>query len=388
MVASMHRESPMELVPVTEGGTDLLVPAQVPSRAFPPGSSPVFFNPRMALSRDSTVLLLKGSRITGYLDAMGATGARGIRIARECGIPVTINDRDPLAVDVIRQNAARAGVSPEIIRYDVNVLLSSRRFEAVDLDPFGTPAPFVDAAARSARRYLFVTATDTAPLCGAHGPAGARRYFAHPVNNEYHGETGLRILLGFVVRELVKYDRGLEPILCFTREHAVRLHLKIRPGARAADEALGRIGYILQCARCFHREERQGLLPPCGRCPCGEDLVPIGPLWLGAINDQQALDAMLDRLPSTRLAAGEELFRILSLLREELPTSSHYDYHRMAKALHVSPPPMETVLRRIGEAGYRVSRAHYSGTAVKTDAPVEVLERAIAGEREDFPPSG
>ncbi|HVN65930.1 MAG TPA: tRNA (guanine(10)-N(2))-dimethyltransferase [Methanomicrobiales archaeon] len=367
----------MDLVPVTEGGTEFLVPVQDPSRAFPPGLSPVFFNPRMALSRDATSLLLRDLPVGSYLDAMGATGARGIRIARECRVPVTINDRDPLAVELIRRNADRAGVTAEVTQSDVNVLLSSRRFDCVDLDPFGTPAPFVDSAARSTRRCLFVTATDTAPLCGAHGPAGARRYFAHPVNNEYHGETGLRTLLGFVVREVVKYDRGIEPLLCFTREHAIRLHLRVRPGARAADRTLDRIGYILQCDRCFHREERAGLVAPCGECPCGGRFLPIGPLWLGAINDPRTLAAMLDRLPSVPLAGGEHLYRLLSLLQEELPTSSHYDYHRMAKALRCSPPPMELVLGRLRDAGFHVSRAHYTGTAIKTDAPVGVVERAI-----------
>ena len=369
----------MDLVPVTEGGTKILVPVQDPSRAFPPGSSPVFFNPRMALSRDATTLLLKGIPLESYLDAMGATGARGIRVAGECGIPVTINDRDPLAVEVIRKSAAHAGVTAEITRCDVNLLLSSRRFDAVDLDPFGTPAPFVDAAARSARKYLFVTATDTAPLCGAHGRAGARRYFAHPVNNEYHGETGLRTLLGFIVREVVKYDRGVEPLLSFTREHAIRLHLKIHPGVRAADETLDRMGFILQCDRCFYREEEPGLVPSGGQCTCGGKFIPIGPLYLGAINHPGVISSMLGRLPSVPLTAGKELFRLLSLLQEELPTSSHYDYHRMAKALHTSPPPIGVVLRRLGESGYRVSRTHYSGTAIKTDAPVGVLEQAITG---------
>jgi len=371
----------MELVPVTEGGTELLVPLQDPDHAFPPGSSPVFFNRRMALSRDATVLLLRGIRAENYLDAMGATGARGIRVGRECGIPVVINDRDPLAVEVIHRNADHAGVGAEITRCDVNVLLSSRRFDIVDLDPFGTPASFVDAAARSAGSYLFVTATDTAPLCGAHAPAGTRRYFAHPVNNEYHGETGLRVLLGFVVRELVKYDRGLEPVLCFTHEHAVRLHLGIRRGARAADETIGRIGYILQCSRCFYRREEPGIVAGGGRCPCGGDLVPIGPLWLGAINDPGTVAGMLDRLPTVPLAEPEKLYRLLMLLQEELPTSSYYDYHVMARKLRTSPPPLDSVLGKIREEGYRVSRAHYSGTAIKTEAPVEVLERAVAGER-------
>jgi tRNA (guanine26-N2/guanine27-N2)-dimethyltransferase len=368
----------MDLVPVTEGGTEILVPLQDPARAFPPGSSPVFFNPRMALLRDATILLLQGIPLESYLDAMGATGARGIRVARECGIPVTINDRDPLAIEVIRKNATHAGVPAEITQCDVNLLLSARRFDAVDLDPFGTPAPFVDAAARSARKYLFVTATDTAPLCGAHGRAGARRYFAHPVNNEYHGETGLRTLLGFVVREAVKYDRGVEPLLAFTREHAVRLHLKVRPGVRAADETLDRMGFILQCNQCFYRGEETGLVPSGGQCTCGGDFIPIGPLYLGGINHPGIIASMLDRLPSVPLAAGKELYRLLSLLQEELPTSSHYDYHRMARSLHISPPPIEAVLRRVEDSGYRVSRAHYSGTAIKTDAPVGVLEQAIS----------
>ena len=369
----------MDLIPVTEGGTEILVPVQDPDRAFPPGSSPVFFNRRMALSRDATTLLLRGIPIASYLDAMGATGARGIRVAHECGIPVTINDRDPLAVEVIRKNADHAGVTAEIIQCDVNLLLSSRRFDAVDLDPFGTPAPFVDSAARSARKYLFVTATDTAPLCGAHGQAGARRYLAHPVNNEYHGETGLRTLLGFIVREVVKYDRGVEPLLSFTREHAIRIHLQIQPGVRSADETLDRMGFILQCNRCFHRQEEPGLVPSGGQCACGGKFTPIGPLYLGAVNHPGVISSMLGRLPSVPLASGKELFRLLSILSEELPTSSHYDYHRMAKALHISPPPIELVLRRVMDSGYRVSRAHYSGTAIKTDAPVGVLARAITG---------
>jgi tRNA (guanine26-N2/guanine27-N2)-dimethyltransferase len=150
---------------------------------------------------------------------MGATGVRGLRIAHECGIPVTINDHNPQAIELIERNMGHVGCSVELLRRDARALLSERRFDAVDLDPFGTPAPFMDAGARGARRYLFVTATDTAPLCGAHLKAGMRRYFARPMNTEYHAEVGLRTLLAFVVREVIKYDRGIEPLLCFSREH-------------------------------------------------------------------------------------------------------------------------------------------------------------------------
>ena len=234
-----------------------------------------------------------GTQPSDYLDAMGATGVRGLRVANECNIPVTINDRDPQGIALITHNANHANLPVEIVQRDASALLSERSFDAVDLDPFGTPAMYIDAAVRGTRRFLFITATDTAPLCGAHLKAGKRRYFAQPMNTEYHGEVGLRILLGFVVRETVKYDRGVEPLFCFAHEHFVRLHLRLLRGANAADDTMKRIGYILQCKTCQYRTEQQGMFPEIVCCPhCKEKLTPIGPLWLGSIQHEETLVQM------------------------------------------------------------------------------------------------
>ncbi len=222
----------MDFIEATEGKTSFFVPVQDAAAHFPPGTAPVFFNRRMELNRDATILLLSVLRPSDYLDAMGASGVRGLRVAHECTIPVTINDRDPQGIDLIAHNACHANLDIEIVQRDASALLSERSFDAVDLDPFGTPAMYVDAAVRGTRRFLFITATDTAPLCGAHLKAGKRRYFAQPMNTDYHGEVGLRILLGFVVRETVKYDRGVEPLFCFAREHFVRLHVRLTQGSR------------------------------------------------------------------------------------------------------------------------------------------------------------
>ena len=165
----------MDIVEVTEGRTRFFVPKQDPHLQFPPGSGPVFYNSRMELNRDATILLLSILRPESYLDAMGASGVRGLRVAHEVGVPVTINDRSSRAIDLARQNVEALGLAAEVTRGDANALMSERTFDAVDLDPFGTPAPFIDSAARSAGNYLFVTATDTAPLCGAHLKAGMRR---------------------------------------------------------------------------------------------------------------------------------------------------------------------------------------------------------------------
>jgi tRNA (guanine26-N2/guanine27-N2)-dimethyltransferase len=368
----------MELHQVREGTTELQVPVVNKSASFPPSSVPVFYNPRMELNRDATILLLSELKPANYLDAMGGTGIRGLRAAGECGIEVTINDHNPLAVELIRKNVAETGIPVEITRQDVNVLASSRRFDAVDLDPFGSPAPFTDSLIRSARRYLFVTATDTAPLCGAHLRAGMRRYFSRPSNTEYHGEVALRTLLGFVCRETVKYDRGLAPLFCFAHSHYVRLHLELLPGTGAADRSLDHIGYLHHCPHCPFRTEQPGLIAENMTCPgCGGRMRAIGPLWLGAVADKPLLSCLTARLPTFTLGTGAELHRLLVTCQEELDLSWHYDYHQLAKLRGRSPPPLEAVLTQLRKEGYMASRAHYSGTALKTDAPPKVIAEAM-----------
>lgn len=371
----------MELIEAVEGRTHFFIPGQDEDSAFPPGTAPVFYNRRMEFNRDATVLLLQVVHPEDYIDTMGATGARGLRVAQECGISVTINDRDAEAVDLIRKNIVHSGLqNVTVTKSDVNVLLSGQRFDAVDLDPFGTPAPFIDSAIRSARRFLLVTATDTAPLCGAHKKAGMRRYFSQPLNNEYHRETGLRTLLGFVVREALKYDIGLIPQFCFAHEHFVRLHLQVRRGAPAAERTLSSIGYILQCPKCPSRSEQYGMLPQPAACEyCDTPFIPIGPLWLGAVQSDTVLDAMAEKLPDLQLGTSRELETLLTLCRNELPIAGFYDYHQLAKRERRSPPPMEELLGRIRALGFSATRCHYLGTGVKTTAPLPLLLNAVNG---------
>jgi len=368
----------MDLERIREGTTSFFAPRQDPTHTFPPASTAVFFNTRMELNRDATVLLVSILKPDRYLDAMGATGVRGLRIANECGVPVTINDRNSDAVDLIEQNAEEYGELVQITQADVNVLLSGRRFDAVDIDPFGTPAYFVDAAARSASRYLFITATDTAPLCGAHLRAGMRRYFARPMNTEYHSEVGLRILLGFAAREVVKYDRGVEPLFCFAREHFVRLHLLLSNGAEAADRTLARIGFVHQCPKCPNRIEEHGLVARTHICPeCASVLQPIGPLWLGTVSDRTLLASMKDHLNGKELGKKAQLQRLIETCEHELDTSSFYDYHRLTKQWRVSPPDIATLLQRLRERGFAASRTHHAGTGFKTDAPIGVIKEVL-----------
>jgi len=371
----------MELELIEEGCTSLWVPRHDSTAAFPPGSAPIFYNPRMALNRDATVLVAACTEPRTYLDAMGATGIRGCRVGLETGTHVTINDRDPDATSLIRKNADHLGIDATVTCRDANALMSEEPFDFVDLDPFGTPAPFIDAGIRSSLRMIGITATDTAPLCGAHLKAGIRRYMARPMNTDYHAEVGLRILLGYAARMTARYDRGILPQFCFAHEHFVRLHLRLARGTQAADRTISRLGYIYQCTSCPYRTEGAGLFPEQQECPqCGKPLSPIGPLWTGAIQDTDFLSVLTERLSDFRLAEPVELEKILTCCSSEPAISYSYDYHKLAKAYRVSPGPITQVLESLQKEGYSASRVHYSGYCIKTDAPLERIRDCLTAQ--------
>lgn len=370
----------IDLHEITEGNTVFKAPIQDETCEFPPGSAPVFYNTRMEFNRDMTVLLLAVLRPSEYLDSMAATGVRGLRVANETHIPVVINDFNRQATEIIRENAETFDEQIEVTCSDANALMCTRRFDTVDLDPFGTPVPFLDAASRSAKRYLFVTATDTAPLCGAHFKAGLRRYFATPLNTaEYHAETGLRMMMGTMARELVKYDRGMEPVLSFASAHFYRSHIRILPKVPAADHTVEQMGFVHQCPHCLYRsEERGSLLPHEEICPrCGARTIPIGPMWMGPLSDKTVVAGMQEMLPSMRFGTAAKMEKFLAMLHDEPDTCFFYDYHAICRSLKVSPPAMDTFLAAVEAKGYTATRTHFSGTGIKTTAPLDVLESCL-----------
>ncbi len=371
----------MEIRIVSEGSTTFSVPVQDIEGNFPPNTAPVFFNPRMKLNRDSNVLFYSVVRPVLYLDLMGASGVRGLRIRNETGIPVIINDKNPVAVELIQKNVRDLGLSIEVSRTDANVLLSSGYFDAVDIDPFGSPAYFIDAAGRGAGRYLSVTATDTAPLCGAHKNAGIRRYSSVPLVTHYHPEVGIRILLGFVTREIAKYDRGVVPLFCFAREHYVRLNLQLKKGAREADKSLNNLGFLHQCSSCSGYMQQKGLVSKEFVCTyCKSSMIPIGPLWLGNIFDNCVLTQMLEKIETLSPGSNRELEELIKTCLGELTIPGYYDYHKLSKKLGVSPKKISKILLDLENHGFFGSRVHCSGTGIKTDAPLHVLKSVVSAQ--------
>lgn len=340
-----------------------------------------FYNPKMKLNRDICVAMASALAPGDYLDALSASGIRGMRVAREAGVgKVTLNDVSPMACALIQRNLKRNDLACEATCSNANLLMHERHFQAVDLDPFGSPSPFLAAASRSALSYLFITATDTAPLCGAHLNSGIRKYLARPLRTDYHREMGARVLLGLAARELARLDKGMEPLLTHVTDHYVRTYLRVRKGAKAADECLQRMGYVEHCPSCgcfVAKEEQEPMIG--GICShCRGKTALAGPLWLGKIHEKETIRSALQRLSEgIKASSGSSRARkLLETCAAEEDVPMYYDHHSICERLNVTPGRIECVVEQLRAGGYKASRTHFCGLGIKTDAPLQRIEEA------------
>lgn len=370
----------------TEGNVKVLVPIIDQNVPISISSASVFYNHHMELNRDisiatfaaySTILSEKRKIATDsitYIDALAASGIRGIRVSEEIGLSVTLNDWNEYAYDLMIRNVELNNLSSSIqVKHtNANVLLHKERYNIVDIDPFGSVTTFLHAACNSVVDLLAVTATDTAPLCGAHLNSGIRKYSAIPLNLEYHSEMGLRILLGLIARDLARHEKSMSPLFCHVTRHYIRVYVQVVKSSKKADKTLKEMGYIAHCNRCSHRSLFYGLavsIPK--KCEfCSNDLIIAGPLWLGLLHDTDFCTQILQNLNSMNLGTKEKAVKIVELCKNELHNPTFYDQHLLTKQLGMSAISMEEFIEALKYTGYLASRTHFSGTSFKTNANI------------------
>ena len=354
--------------------------------------APVFYNPHMELNRDLSILAIQvfqkqQDREIDICDLFGGSGIRGIRYKNEIdGVgKVSINDISELANHYERHNIELNNLDDvEVYQHDASMFLRMKRgeFDVIDIDPFGTPSPFLDSAGYCARRnsLLCVTATDTSALCGTYKEPCIRKYNAKPYKSEYCHETGIRILAGFVALTLSKYAKCIEVKLSHSTEHYMRLYLEIKKGSKRTDESLKNIGYISHCKNCLHRQTSKGLASPMEEiCPvCGEKLIHAGPLWLGNIQDKEFIQEMIDEAENKKINSEKEALKLLNkcLVESDAP-ATFFDIHSVCKSLKVSAPKFDLIVDQIRDEGFIAIKTHYNPLGIKTDANIEDIKNIV-----------
>jgi tRNA (guanine26-N2/guanine27-N2)-dimethyltransferase len=110
---------------------------------------------------------------------------------------------------------------------------------------------------------------------------------------------------------------------------------------------------------------------------CAAESVIAGPLWLGPLYDQSFCKGVLNNLENGVFGTKQQASKTVELCLNELDVVTFFDYHKLLKELKCPPIPLETLMRGLRNIGYQVSRTHFSGTSVKTDANVATLKDVL-----------
>ena len=381
----------IETMKYREGEAVLLAPK--PSHA--PSKTIAFYNPRMAFNRDLSILTLKAhieavkAEELRICDAMTGIGARGIRYAKEVDrvSEVVLNDINPVALQFAEYNSYINGVEEktEIVRDEANRTLSLRstpnsRFDLVDLDPFGTPVPYLDSSVRALRigGVIAATATDLPVLYGIHPKPANRRYGVHIHPTEYGHELAIRVLIQKIIKVAAVHEKASYPIFCYYADHYVRVNLVLKRGKENINYLLDEIGYVEDCRKCGYRKTLFHLSQLSKSCPiCGFEIRHIGPVWLGPLFDEDCR-RMIRLASATPYCESGRIRKFLNLALEEAGSPPlFYSLSLICDRLNMPQMRSSEVVDALKERGYKASRTHIQGDAIKTDAPVSVVEEVL-----------
>jgi len=348
-----------------------------------PAWAPVFYNPRMRLSRDIGVALIEAycnftskKNIT-IMEPLSATGVRGLRYAKEvkCVSKVYLNDLNRYAFKLIESNIRINDLTErvECFNDDANALMYRfpERIDVIDLDPFGSPAYFIVSALKRVKHkgMICATAPDLPPLLGIYPNVAWRRYFARSLRTEFGKEIGMRILLGYFSREAARLRKGIKPLFVHATDHYFRVCVQVidSPGVASKNEK-SMLGYLIYCRNCLYRGIVKNIENRRLYCPiCKQDIEFSGPLWVGKMWNKSFVEHIYNSYAKRRYFDGRGL-RILEVIMEEVEAPRFYYKSdviskRYGMSRELSPRKYVTCLKRYDPTA---SRTHFDPKGFRT----------------------
>ncbi|KAL0132039.1 hypothetical protein PUN28_000069 [Cardiocondyla obscurior] len=347
------------------------------------------------------------------LEALSATGLRSIRYAKEVeGVQqIVANDISAKAVESIRQNILHNGVENLVTPYheDATLLMyqhRQKRFDAVDLDPYGCPSMYLDSAVQcvSDGGILLVTATDMAVLAGNVPETCYYKYGAISIKSKSCHEIALRILLQCIASHAGRYGRYIEPLLSVSVDFYIRVFVRIFTSHNKCKSNSSKIGMLYQCTGCESMQVQPLVIrkdvnsnsnnnyklpsapvidQQCKYCQHQQHMG--GPIWLGRLHDRDFVSQLLYNLSSMELGTSKRLEGVLTVIYEELDNVLYYNLDRLMSIVKCCVPPMLMFRSALLNAGYKVSYSHASKVSIKSDAPNNVIWDIVRAWEKEHP---
>lgn len=347
------------------------------------GKGGVFYNPRMSLNRDLAVLFasshFSSERRLRVCDPMTGSGVRAVRYVLESTNVETVfaADKDAATVESARAAVRLNGLEENItvVESDANTFLQDHvqeRFDLVDLDPFGSPAPFFESAARATTDGGVVasTATDMGPLTGARPAACYRKYGSRSIRSEFEKEMAVRVLAGCLASTAGRLQLGINIAFAHASDHYARIYAAIMKGRPSANTSVKSVGFVEYCPNCLRRDARHSLEGIRTICEdCRRKTIIGGPLWLGPLWDIRTVQGMVERTPMLYSSRLSEIQRILTYGEQESRFPAfYYRTDSISRSLGTKPPALAAVFKALREAGYRTTGTHFHPNGFRTNA--------------------
>jgi len=357
---------------IDEGEARILLPF-LPSQHKGPGKkSSIFYNSAMIENRTLSVLFVDVLKPWVVLDGFAATGVRGIRIKKECGIKVKVifNDVNREAFEILEKNLDLNGLQAEVYNENFNNL--DLRVDYCDVDPFGSPAPYIEHSLDITKKVLAVTATDTAVLCGTHPKKCFERYGIKNFKTQWAKEVGARALSYFVYKIGLKKGVSLKPIFVYSRDHYIRGYFSISDSS-ISDSSISDSSISDSSISNFSTSDRvdneeTGFLYD----------NKIGPLWLGKLYDKEILKKVLEKgneKIGKEKGSERSIEKLLRTAIEEVDLPGFHDMDFLSSLFRKEQPKIDCLVEKLRDEGYMASRTIFSPKGIKTDAPLKEIEK-------------
>ncbi|EDN11182.1 conserved hypothetical protein [Histoplasma mississippiense (nom. inval.)] len=298
------------------------------------------------------------------LDALSATGLRALRYAKEIPFATRIvaNDLSPDAVRSMKLNIQYNGVGNVVMpniddacAYMYSMLRARPqkdgshfgKFDVVDLDPYGTAAPFLDAAVQAIcdGGLLCVTCTDASVFASNGYPEKTYAlYGGLPFKGPQSHEAGLRLILHAIASSAAKYGLSIEPLLSLSIDFYARVFVRLHRSPAQVKFTAGKSMIVYNCdngcgawktqalAVNKHKIDRNGnpfyhygfaqgpsTTPTCEHCGFKTHLA--GPMWAGPLHNNVFIQRILDLLAG----ADSEIYPTVGRIEGMLSTALEED---------------------------------------------------------------
>lgn len=345
----------------------------------------VFYNPVMKSNRNIAILLLNSvdNEHLNIASPLAGSGIRELRFLKELKPAkiknIFVNDIKDNFPTVIEENVKLNNLTKDLKEKlivhndDANLFLLNQvkhcregefcgYFDYIDIDPFGSPNPFLAAAvARITREGIMaITATDTAALTGTYPKVTKRKYWAKAVRNYMMHEIGLRILIRKVQLQGAQFDKALIPILAYHKDHYFRIYFRSLKSKEKCDELLKEHQYLLFNPKTLEFKNSE--------FNQAKGFEFFGPLWAGKLLDKKLISKMKKENPFPE----EQKFLDLLYRESKKERVGFYDLHVIAKKHGVETTKLEPVLKKV-----KGVRTQFSPTGVKTEAGIKEIVKVM-----------